>query len=971
MLQSKKCILSNKDEHYFSNVNECPLDPGGYFIIRGSEKIILIQEQLTLNKISIEQDYSGNLSATIYTKFKSRRSKNSVVLKNKNFYFRHNVFIEDIPLIIIFKSLGIEREQDIIEVIGTEFAEVLEHSIYENRMLGIVSKQQAILYLSNRLNLRFYDSIEKKILYKPLTDSYENKRKINNLVFKFILNQITSHSKKYSINIEKGNLISMMTRRLLLFLNKPNFSNDKDYYGNKRLELSGQLYSLLFEDLFKKANTELTKYNEFYNQKTRKIFFFDYSSSFRQDLISNGLEIALLTGNWSIKKYIFEKNGITQTISRLSYISGFSGTTKITTGFKKIRKSTGPRFLNSSQWGAICPIDTPEGESCGLVKNLSILSHISNKENQSYILDLCYDMGLGLNGFFFSNSTKKKENISNVFLNGIYIGIHANTSAFLYSLRKMRRLGYIGEFVSFYWETSINIVNIYTDSGRVCRPLNIIKNGNILIEKIRPNLIKKGLIFFKDLLRTGFIEFLDVNEQNNALIAVEKTDVTLKTTHLELSSDIILGICGSLVPFSEHNQSPRNTYQCAMNKQAISSISFNQENREDTVLSLLIYPQKPLVKTKAMNVIGNNWLSGGVNSCICIMSYSGYDIEDAIILNRSSVDYGFFRNYSSKRYKLISKEGIYTDDISSIINFENYNIPNIYKNSKNHMANAENNSFEMVFKKNTNNTIKKIFSTANNQDMFFIKIIIRQCRKPEIGDKFSSRHGQKGICGLLCSNRDLPFSNYGIIPDLIMNPHGFPSRMTIGKILELVASKTSSVLGKFSNGDSFQLKNANHISKRLKSLGFQKTGDEIFFSGISGFPLNCGITSGPVFYQKLKHVVQDKIHARSQGKKSNLTKQPIEGRSKGGGLRFGEMERDCIVSFGATEVALERLMLSSDLFNVFLDPKTGFITNERTQKKLIPMKIPYACKLLFQEMQSMNIVPRFLIRTDDLFENIY
>jgi DNA-directed RNA polymerase III subunit RPC2 len=159
MLQSKKCILSNKDEHYFSNVNECPLDPGGYFIIRGSEKIILIQEQLTLNKISIEQDYSGNLSATIYTKFKSRRSKNSVVLKNKNFYFRHNVFIEDIPLIIIFKSLGIEREQDIIEVIGTEFAEVLEHSIYENRMLGIVSKQQAILYLSNRLNLRFYTNL--------------------------------------------------------------------------------------------------------------------------------------------------------------------------------------------------------------------------------------------------------------------------------------------------------------------------------------------------------------------------------------------------------------------------------------------------------------------------------------------------------------------------------------------------------------------------------------------------------------------------------------------------------------------------------------------------------------------------------------------------------------------------------------------------------------------------------------------
>jgi len=418
-----------------------------------------------------------------------------------------------------------------------------------------------------------------------------------------------------------------------------------------------------------------------------------------------------------------------------------------------------------------------------------------------------------------------------------------------------------------------------------------------------------------------------------------------------------------------------------MSKQAISSISFNQENREDTVLSLLAYPQKPLVKTKTMNIVGNHWISHGINTCICIMSYSGYDIEDSIILNRSSINLGFFRNFLLRRHKLILKNNTSYKDILDIIDQKNFkkekilnpsqptnsifkiNLSNKIKSSDNFFK-KKNVLLESIFQKNTNGIIKKVISTSNDLDVFFVKIIIRQCRKPEVGDKFSSRHGQKGICGLICFNKDLPFSNDGIIPDLIMNPHGFPSRMTIGKMFELVEAKSSSLLGKFQNGNSFQEKSFEDISLELKSLGYSPSGEDLFFSGITGMPLKSKITSGPIFYQKLKHVVQDKIHARSKGKRSSLTKQPIEGRSKGGGLRFGEMERDCIVSFGAAELAIERLMTSSDCFDIFLDPRTGFLTNEKSQKKLVSFKLPYACKLLFQEMQAMNIIPRFLIRTD-------
>jgi len=276
-----------------------------------------------------------------------------------------------------------------------------------------------------------------------------------------------------------------------------------------------------------------------------------------------------------------------------------------------------------------------------------------------------------------------------------------------------------------------------------------------------------------------------------------------------------------------------------------------------------------------------------------------------------------------------------------------------------------------IRKGNKNGIIGKIIISSNQTSSFFIKMIIRQTRKPEIGDKFSSRHGQKGICGLVSFQEDLPFSNEGMVPDLIMNPHGFPSRMTMGKMIELVESKVSSISGQFSDGTPFRRKTFINSFKFLKTWGYKSNGKELFFSGISGEPLELEIFSGPVFYQKLKHMVQDKIHARSKGGRSNLTRQPTEGRSKGGGLRFGEMERDCLVSFGASELSIERLMFSSDLFNAKFDNKTGTLTHGNSGSNIISVKLPYACKLLFQELQSMNITPKMAFEKEKNSETFF
>ncbi|GFY88571.1 nuclear RNA polymerase C2 [Actinidia rufa] len=444
----------------------------------------------------------------------------------------------------------------------------------------------------------------------------------------------------------------------------------RDYVGNKRLELSGQLLSLLFEDLFKTTNEEVIKSVDATLAKPSRSSRFDFSQLLVKDNITHGLERTLSTGNWDVKRFRMHRKGMTQVLARLSFIGTLGHMTKISPQFEKSRKVSGPRALQPSQWGMLCPCDTPEGEACGLVKNLALMTHVTTDEEQGPIISLCYCLGVEDLALLSAEELHAKDSFL-IMLNGLILGKHRRPHRFANVMRKLRRAGKLGEFVSVFvnekqayyfigravrglsWvrlfltqhltELIQRCVYIASDGGRVCRPLVIADKGVSRIKKHHMKELLDGVRNFDDFLREGLIEYLDVNEENNALIALYEGEATTETTHIEIEPFTILGVCAGLIPFPHHNQSPRNTYQCAMGKQAMGNIAYNQLCRMDTLIYLLVYPQRPLLTTRTIELVGYDKLGAGQNATVAVMSFSGYDIEDAIVMNKSSLDRGFGR----------------------------------------------------------------------------------------------------------------------------------------------------------------------------------------------------------------------------------------------------------------------------------------------------------------------------------------
>ena len=440
-----------------------------------------------------------------------------------------------------------------------------------------------------------------------------------------------------------------------------------------------------------------------------------------------------------------------------------------------------------------------------------------------------------------------------------------------------------------------------------------------------------------------------------------------------------------------------------MGKQAIGAIAYNQLNRIDTLLYLMVYPQQPMVKTKTIELIGYDRLPAGQNAMVAVMSYSGYDIEDALVLNKASVDRGFgrcqvmkktavqLRTYANGSHDRIGdipkgpdgqvpyKFEVLEDDGLAAVGSEvrdgqvyiNKQSPTS-ANDNSEAALASNDltvyrSAASTYKLKVPSYIDQVMITDSDGDQQIIKALLRQTRRPELGDKFSSRHGQKGVCGLIASQEDMPFTDQGICPDVIMNPHGFPSRMTVGKMIELLAGKAGVITGELQYGTAFGGSKVEDMSRILIENGFSYSGKDFLTSGITGEPMVAYVYFGPIYYQKLKHMVMDKMHARARGPRAILTRQPTEGRSRDGGLRLGEMERDCLIGYGATQLLLERLMISSDAFPVNVCQRCGLLGYNgycsycKSSKQVSNLTVPYATKLLFQELMAMQVVPRLVL----------
>ncbi|KAJ9478866.1 DNA-directed RNA polymerase III subunit RPC2 [Pseudozyma hubeiensis] len=1004
MLRSNKCVLANKSEKELAKMSECPLDPGGYFVVKGTEKVILVQEQLSKNRIIVEADTKkGTVSASVTSSTHERKSKSYVLTKHGKIYLKHNSLHEDIPIAIAFKAMGIQADREILQLVAGHddvHKELFAINLEEAARLGIYTRKQALDYVGSRA----------KASRKPLS----MRRPLSEEALDVLATVIMAHVPVERLNFRpKAIYIASMVRRVLMAMHDEKKVDDRDYVGNKRLELAGQLLALLFEDLFKKFNSDLKMNIDKVLKKPNRTVEFDAFNqfSFNGDYITSGFVRAISTGNWSLKRFKMERAGVTHVLSRLSFIAALGMMTRISSQFEKTRKVSGPRALQPSQWGMLCPSDTPEGEACGLVKNLALTTHITTDVEEAPIARISFILGVE-DIHLLTGAELYRPDSYVVFLNGNVLGVTRFPQRFVLHFRRLRRAGRISEFVSIYTNHHHQTVYIASDGGRICRPLIIVDpvTGQPRVTESHMHQLKSGARRFDDFLHNGLIEYVDVNEENDAHIALYEREIKPSiTTHLEIEPFTILGAVAGLIPYPHHNQSPRNTYQCAMGKQGQGAIGYNQLVRIDTLLYLLLYPQQPLVKTKTIELIGYDKLPAGNNAIIGVMSFSGYDIEDALVLNKASLDRGYGRSQTmkksstvirkypngthdrladapvddstgkrQKRYDILEADGIagvgerveqgdvYVNK-QTPVNANDNSSAAIMIGASNAAASVAYKSAPLSYKPPVSGYVDQVLITDTDNDQTLIKALIRQTRRPELGDKFSSRHGQKGVCGLIVNQEDMPFNDQGITPDMIMNPHGFPSRMTVGKMIELLSGKAGVISGTLQYGTAFGGSKVEDMSKILVENGYNYGGKETLTSGITGEPLECYVYFGPIYYQRLKHMVQDKMHARARGPRAVLTRQPTEGRSRDGGLRLGEMERDCLIGYGATQLLLERLMISSDAFTVHACQKcglmgyNGFCPYCSSSKHVVQLTIPYGTKLMLQELMAMQVVPRLIL----------
>ncbi|KAL8872404.1 MAG: hypothetical protein Q9174_001957 [Haloplaca sp. 1 TL-2023] len=995
MLRSSHCVLNGKSELQMGDMRECPLDPGGYFIINGTEKVILVQEQMSKNRVIVEIEKNNIVQASVTSFTHERKSKSYVILKNDRIYLKHNVLTEEIPICLVFKAFGIHTDYEVLLLCAGQdevYQDMFAPNFEECAKLKIFSQMDALDYIGHRI--------------KFANRSYERRQPHAREALEALASVILVHVPVSKLNFRaKALYLAFMVKRVLMARHDPSLVDNRDYVGNKRLELAGQLLSLLFEDLFKKFCQDIRMTIDKVLKRPSRTEAFDVFPTIlaHGNHITSGMNRALSTGNWDLKRFRMKRAGVTHVLSRLSYISALGMMTRITSQFEKTRKVSGPRALQPSQFGMLCPSDTPEGEACGLVKNLALMTHITVDDDPIAMRRLVSALGAQ----DVSTANGKDLYIKGaylVFVNGTPTALTRQPKRFLNDFRKLRRQGRISEFNSIFINHHYNAVAIACDEGRICRPLIVVEKGKSKVTKMALRSLRASKMDFDGFLSRGMVEYLDVNEENDSNIAMYESDINDATTHLEIEPFTILGAVAGLIPYPHHNQSPRNTYQCAMGKQAMGAVANNQFLRIDSIMYTLVYPQKPLVKTRAIELVKYDKLPAGQNAIVAVMSYSGYDIEDALVLNKGSVDRGFgrcqvyrkwattLRTYPNggeervgdrimengapiRKHALLDEHGLAMVG-EKISNNEVYIAKQIPIDASFTGLAADNGKepefrdAPMTYRLEDPSYVDKLQITTNENMSRVIKMQTRQTRRPEVGDKFSSRHGQKGVVGIVAEQVDMPFTDEGIVPDIIMNPHGFPSRMTVGKMLELVAGKAGILKGNFEYGTAFGGSKVEDMGDALIRTGFSYSGKDFLTSGITGESLPFYVFTGPIYYQKLKHMVQDKMHSRARGPRATLTRQPTEGRSRDGGLRLGEMERDCLIAYGASQLLLERLMLSSDAHQVDVCEKCGLMGYRgycQTCKKtegMTKMTIPYAAKLLIQELLSMNVMARLVLEDE-------
>jgi len=706
--------------------------------------------------------------------------------------------------------------------------------------------------------------------------------------------------------------LGYMAHRLLLASLGRRALDDYDHYGNKRLDMAGPLLASLFRSLFNKMLKEAHSYAQKSLNQNKD---FNLVLAIKPDIISNGLKYLLATGNLTDQR----RTGVSQILNRLTYVSTLSHLRRINSPIPKESKFIKPRQLHNTFWGMLCPTETTEGAAVGLVKNLALMANISVGSQSSSILEFleewCMTSLEEITPNCIADNTK-------IFVNGSWVGIHENSDILISTLRKLKQnIDVIAQEVSIIHDRSEREVKIYTDAGRIRRPLLIVENQTLSLKKKHIDMLKErenDRHRWRELITNGVVEYMDPLEEEVAMIAMSPSDLEQKTkeaycttyTHCEIHPAMILGVCASLIPFPEHNQSLRNIYQSTMAKQAIGVYVTNFHVRMDISAHLLYYTQRPLITTRPTEYLRFSELPAGINSIVAILCYTGYNQKDSIILNESAVDRGFFRSlfyhtYKTAEYKNVESEEQF--EIPSSLTCQGMHEENKYENLDDdgiiapgvlvmdkdiivaktvtlYKTDDELKNATCFMKCDASicshnkgiGVVDQVMLTINESGEKLCNIRVCNTRIPQMGDKYASRHGQKGICGIQYREEDMPFTCEGITPDIIINPHVIPSRMTIGHLIECLQGKICVKKGERSDATAFSNSlNVQKLSLLLEEYGYHLRGNEVMYNGHTGHKINTQVFIGPTYIQRLKHMVDDKIYSRAKGPVEVLVRQPM------------------------------------------------------------------------------------------------
>ena len=850
MVFSSLCYLRDKDSRV--KHKECPNDPGGYFIVNGNEKSLVGQKSPMKNRF-ISYAKGKTAAVAVKSEIKRRVYVTTISYKpNSPIMCTFPRLQNEVPLMDILMALGLQID-DIKSVFAPEELTLLNAS-FKNLPADQEEAKQ-------RLPIREVYNV----------GSSEDER-LQNAFDHVMLPHVSTPT--------KGVFFLTMVKELLSVVRKEIPPTDRDAVNNQRVETACELLSTLFHHLMVKLSNDIKLIGQktlgklkraIPDEKIRKWF-----SSIT--CITDGMRQALATGNWNttyINRTI--RVGVAQALQRLTLISTISQLRRISSALDATQKLAKPRYLHGTHWGRYCPFETPEGQPCGLETQLSVQALVSLNTNPDMIEKV-------ISQYLMPISIDNLKRGAKVYSNGKYLGNTLNVKVLMTTVRKLRRTGQCPKDISI--SHSREHIHLSTTSGRLCRPLLIVGANRKILYKEK----KHGNLPWCELLNRGLIEYVDCEEEDTMLVAFDPSYLSKeKYTHCEISCSMIMGLCAASIPFSDHNPATRNTYQSAMGKQAQGVPVTNFQSRFDTTQNILQYGQRPLVSTKLADLYGIHECPAGQNAVVAIMPFEGFGQEDSIIINLHALDRGFGR---ADRYKTVKETLTSNKEKSCFQKPERKRKFGIYnKLDDDGFVNpgTEINKRDCIIGKQVIKAGSAITGLHMNKNMIedasilsdvtgrvdkvimyqqrdgerAVKMKLRTLRVPTIGDKFSSRHGQKGTIGMVFSSEDLPWTMDGMVPDIIINPHALPSRMTIAHVLETLAGKKAAVAGEFVDSSPFQKDlTVDSIAEVLKRFGMNPQGNEQMYSGYTGEPLQAKIFMGPIYYQRLKHMVDDKVHAR-------------------------------------------------------------------------------------------------------------